>query len=107
MCITCFGRYRVLCRSEDAVDGVVWYAPSVKVVERLGAYEGMKYYDPYVDVESKDGEKILTRAFLWEEDEYGEELADAPLSGRYLGRYYKELIEVINPEKSRSARNLS
>jgi hypothetical protein len=60
------------------VEGAAWFAPSVEVINRLRAYETNAYYDKFVEMEFKDGEKVMGRAFKWAGDE--EDLAESPKS---------------------------
>jgi hypothetical protein len=63
------------------VEGVAWFAPSVEVVNRLRAYETDAYFDGFIEMEFKNGEKVMGRAFEWADDEDEEELADSPCGG--------------------------
>ena len=75
-----WGPYPVLVSGETGavVEGVAWFAPSVEVINRLRAYETEAYYDGFVEMEFKNGEKVMGRAFEWAGDE--EDLADSPES---------------------------
>jgi gamma-glutamylcyclotransferase (GGCT)/AIG2-like uncharacterized protein YtfP len=75
-----WGPYPVLVSGETGavVEGVAWFAPSVEVINRLRAYETDAYYDGFVEMEFKNGEKVKGRAFEWAGDE--EDLADSPES---------------------------
>jgi gamma-glutamylcyclotransferase (GGCT)/AIG2-like uncharacterized protein YtfP len=75
-----WGPYPVLVSGETGaiVEGVAWFAPSVEVINRLRAYETNAYYDGFVEMEFKNGEKVMGRAFKWAGDE--EDLADSPKS---------------------------
>jgi len=63
-CIKYWGPYRVLCRGEDTVCGMTWYAPSEEVVERLRAYETDAYDEHHMRIELENGNKIVARAFM-------------------------------------------
>ena len=73
-----WGPYPVIVAGgKDAVvEGVAWFAPSVEVINRLRAYETDAYFDGFVEMEFKNGEKVMGRAFEWAGDE--EDLADSP-----------------------------
>jgi len=75
-----WGRYPVLVhgKTDAVVEGVAWFAPSVEVINRLRAYETDAYYDAFVRIEFKNGEKVMGRAFKWDGDE--EDLSDIPES---------------------------
>src|ERR1700722_1321875 len=75
-----WGPYPVLVygKTGAVVEGVAWFAPSVEVINRLRAYETNAYYDEFVEMEFKDGEKVMGRAFKWAGDE--EDLAESPKS---------------------------
>jgi hypothetical protein len=75
-CIKYWDPYRVLCRGEDTVCGVAWYAPSKEVVERLRAYETDAYADHYLRIELENGKKVVGRAFMWNGEI--EELSEHP-----------------------------
>jgi Gamma-glutamyl cyclotransferase, AIG2-like len=63
---------------DTVVEGVAWFAPSVEVINRLRAYETNAYLDEFFEIEFKNGEKVMGRAFEWAGDE--EDLADSPES---------------------------
>ena len=75
-----WGPYPVLVSDETGavVEGVAWFAPSVEVINRLRAYETDAYFDGFVEMEFKNGEKVRGRAFKWARDE--KDLADSPKS---------------------------
>ena len=77
-----WGIYPVLVpgKTGAVVEGVAWFAPSVEVINRLRAYETDVYFDGFVEMEFKNGEKVMGRAFEWAGDE--EDLADSP--GSYM-----------------------
>jgi hypothetical protein len=64
-----WGPFRALCRGEDSVDGLVWYASSVEIVERLRAYESDAYRDTCVYAELENGKKIIAHTFFWNGEE--------------------------------------
>jgi hypothetical protein len=75
-----WGKFVVLVYGKPGavVEGVAWFAPSVEVINRLRAYETDAYYDGFVEMEFKSGEKVRGRAFKWAGDE--DDLADSPKS---------------------------
>jgi hypothetical protein len=75
-----WGPYPVLVygKTGAVVEEVAWFVPSVEVINRPRAYETNAYYDGFVEMEFKDGEKVRGRAFKWARDE--EYLADSPES---------------------------
>src|SRR5271156_316326 len=75
-----WGEFAVLVSGKTGavVEGVAWFAPNVEVINRLRAYETNAYYDGFVEMEFKNGEKVRGRAFKWAGDE--EDLADSPES---------------------------
>ena len=75
-----WGKFAVLVSGKTGavVEGVAWFAPSVEVVNRLRAYETEAYRDGFVEMEFKNGEKVMGRAFEWAGDE--EDLAESPNS---------------------------
>src|SRR5271154_6989254 len=62
-----WGIYPVLVpgKTGAVVEGVAWFAPSVEVINRLRAYETDVYFDGFVEMEFKNGEKVMGRAFKW------------------------------------------
>jgi len=75
-----WGKYPVLVHGKTGavVEGVAWFAPSVEAINRLRAYETDAYYDALVEIEFKNGEKVMGRVFEWDGDE--EDLSDSPES---------------------------
>jgi len=78
-----WGPYPVLVpgKAGAVVEGVAWFAPSVEVVNRLRAYETDAYFDAFIEMEFKNGEKVMGRVFEWADDEDEEDLADSPCGG--------------------------
>ena len=75
-----WGKYSVLVygKTGAVVEGVAWFAFTVEVINRLRAYETDAYYDAFVRIEFKNGEKVMGRVFKWAGDE--EDLSDSPES---------------------------
>jgi gamma-glutamylcyclotransferase (GGCT)/AIG2-like uncharacterized protein YtfP len=78
-----WGPYPVLVpgKASAVVEGVAWFAPSVEVINRLRAYETDAYFDAFIEMEFKNGEKVMGRVFEWADDEDEEDLADSPCGG--------------------------
>jgi hypothetical protein len=71
-----WGPFLVLVWGEENVDGLVWYAPSAEIVERLRDYEGSTYRDVFVSVELDGGDTITARTFMLDCGE--DDLRDGP-----------------------------
>jgi hypothetical protein len=71
-------QFPVLRRKKGStVDGVLWYAPTPEIVERLRAYETDAYVDTVIRVKLLDGEEMVVHSFLWNRTEL--DLSDQPL----------------------------
>jgi len=74
-----FGHYPVLCPGLETVYGIVWYAPTIQVVERLRQYESNMYREAAKYVELKDGTERIAKAFIW--NGLLSDLEDEPIVG--------------------------
>ncbi|KAI9702194.1 MAG: hypothetical protein M1820_006276 [Bogoriella megaspora] len=73
-CLKRFGHYPVLCIGSQIVHGVVWFAPTSEIVERLREYESDAYREYPKFVKMENGDEILAMTFIWNGEE--EDLED-------------------------------
>ena len=75
-----WGQYPVLVpgKTGAVVEGVAWFTPGVEVINRLRAYETDAYWDGFVEIEFKNGEKVMGEGVKWADDEDEEGLWDSP-----------------------------
>jgi gamma-glutamylcyclotransferase (GGCT)/AIG2-like uncharacterized protein YtfP len=54
-----WGQFPALCHGEETIYGVMWYAPTAEIVERLRAYETDAYRETFLRMYPKNGEPII------------------------------------------------